>query len=193
MPNYKLTYFNIQGRGEIIRYLFAYMGVNYEDHRIEFSEWPTIKPCIPYGQLPVLEIDGVIFNQSLAIGRYLARKAGLAGKSDLDELRVDAILDSIDDFVSQFPWREADDAKTKQKEYMANFAPQLLSNLEKTLGDKSWLVGDSVTWADFYWDTCSDGLENYVPGFAKEYPKLLALKGRVKSIPAIAAWVKKRP
>ncbi|MEE6460666.1 hypothetical protein FKM82_001060 [Ascaphus truei] len=195
MPNYKLTYFNIRGRGELIRYLFAYMDTAYEDHRITFSDWPAIKSSIPYGKLPILEIDGEVFHQSLAIGRYLAREAGLAGKSNLDQARIDGILDSIDDFLLVFPWRDADETKQKQRqeEYLANFAPELLSNLEKCLGDKLWFVGNSVTLADLFWDICSDTLEVYKPGFAQNYPKLLSVKDKVKSIPAIAAWIKKRP
>ncbi|XP_053559408.1 hematopoietic prostaglandin D synthase [Bombina bombina] len=195
MPNYKLIYFNFRGRGEIIRYLFAYLNQEYEDRRIEFPDWPAIKPTIPYGKLPVLEIDGVIYHQSLAVGRYLAKKAGLAGKSDLEQLRVDAIIASIDDFISEFPWEAENEAekKRKQTEYVAKVAPDVLSSLEKSLGDHVWFVGDSVTWADFSWDICSDGIEGYVPGFADKYVKLKALKERVKAIPAIAAWVKKRP
>ncbi|KAM8940028.1 hematopoietic prostaglandin D synthase isoform 2-T2 [Pelodytes ibericus] len=190
MPNYKLIYFNLKGRGELIRYIFAYMNVDYEDKRIEFSEWPAIKSTIPYGQLPVLEIDGVIYHQSLAIGRYLAREAGLTGKTNLDDILVDAILDSIDDFISAFPWSDPDEAT---KEYLEKNIPVLLSNLEKSLGDKQWFVCDSVTWADFFWDTFSDMIEGFSPGFTKKYPKLQALKERVKSIPTIAAWLKKRP
>lgn len=44
MPQYKLTYFNLRGRAEISRYLFAYSGKKYEDHRIEAADWPKIKP-----------------------------------------------------------------------------------------------------------------------------------------------------
>lgn len=45
MPNYKLTYFNFKGRGEILRYIFAYKNTPYEDNRIEYSEWPAHKAC----------------------------------------------------------------------------------------------------------------------------------------------------
>lgn len=44
MPQYKLTYFNLRGRAEISRYLFAYAGKKYEDYRIEAADWPKIKP-----------------------------------------------------------------------------------------------------------------------------------------------------
>ncbi|XP_063314689.1 hematopoietic prostaglandin D synthase [Pelobates fuscus] len=195
MPTYKLTYFNFKGRAELIRYIFAYKNTEYEDVRIEFSEWPALKPSIVYGQLPILEIDGVVYHQSIAIARYLAKQAGLVGKTDLDNLRIDALIDSFDDFISAFPWSEPDEAKKKQKqeEYIKNGSPTLLAALEKSLGDKTWFAGDYVTWADFYWDTFSDGLEAFDPNFAKNLPNLQALKKRVQSIPSIASWLERRP
>ncbi|XP_056423418.1 hematopoietic prostaglandin D synthase [Hyla sarda] len=190
MPNYKLTYFNFKGRAEILRYLFAYTNTEFEDHRIEYKDWPSCKDSYPFGKLPVLEIDGTVYYQSLAIGRYLAKKAGLAGKTDLDDLRIDAILDTIDDFVSRFPWDAADQEK---KEYIDKFGGTVLSGLAKELGDNKWFLGKYVTWADFFWDICSDGIIYYQPDFSKDYPNLLSLKKRVKELPEIAAWIKRRP
>ncbi|XP_040274165.1 hematopoietic prostaglandin D synthase-like [Bufo bufo] len=190
MPSYKLTYFNLRGRGEIIRYLFAYTNTEFEDHRIEFKDWPAHKDSYPFGKLPVLEIDGTVYNQSHAIGRYLAKKAGLTGKTDLDDLRIDAILDNIDDFVSLYPWGE--DVQ-EMKKYIDKCAGPFLSALEKTLGDNKWFVGDYVTWADFSWDIGSDIIEIDHPGFCKDYPKLLSLKQKVKELPEIAAWIERRP
>ena len=43
MTNYKLTYFNVTALGETIRYLFSYAGVEFEDNRIDFEDWPKIK------------------------------------------------------------------------------------------------------------------------------------------------------
>ncbi|VDO85507.1 unnamed protein product [Heligmosomoides polygyrus] len=54
---------------------------------------------MPFGQLPVLEIDGKQLAQSLAIGRYLARKFGYAGKSEFEEAVADSILDQSKDFL----------------------------------------------------------------------------------------------
>jgi hypothetical protein len=44
-PTYKLTYFNVKGLGEPIRFLLSYGGVEFEDHRLEGEEWPKLKPC----------------------------------------------------------------------------------------------------------------------------------------------------
>ncbi|XP_019408970.1 PREDICTED: hematopoietic prostaglandin D synthase isoform X2 [Crocodylus porosus] len=195
MLNYKLTYFNMRGRGEIIRYLFAYSGIKYEDNRIEWADWPNIKPTIPFGKVPILEIDGVIIHQSLAIARYLAKENGVAGKTPLEQALVDAIVDTIDDFMSMFPWAEKDhDVKKRAfNDLLTNVAPGLLQDLENFLGNKNWLVGESVTWADFYWDVCSTTLLSLKSDLEDSNPKLWVLKRRVQALPAVAAWIQQRP
>ena len=44
-PAYKLTYFNVRGLGEPIRFLLSYGGIEFEDHRIAIEDWPQLKPC----------------------------------------------------------------------------------------------------------------------------------------------------
>ena len=39
----KLTYFNGRGRAEVSRLILAHAGVEYEDKRVEFSEWAALK------------------------------------------------------------------------------------------------------------------------------------------------------
>ena len=57
----------------------------------------SLKPALPYGQLPVLEVDGVTICQSMAIARYLANEFGLAGNSSLVRAQVDEVVDVIND------------------------------------------------------------------------------------------------
>src|SRR5262245_47999510 len=70
----------------------------------------------PYGQLPVLSVDGVDIAQSFAIARFLARRygemtvfvfetyaiySGLAGKDDIESAKLDSIADSQKDFMNE--------------------------------------------------------------------------------------------
>lgn len=43
MAEYKLTYFNLKGLGESIRYIFAYANVPFDDNRIAKESWPALK------------------------------------------------------------------------------------------------------------------------------------------------------
>jgi len=44
MTNWKLTYFNARGGGEVIRLVFAAADVKYEDIRITQEQWKELKP-----------------------------------------------------------------------------------------------------------------------------------------------------
>ena len=52
----------------------------------------------PFGQVPILEYEGAIITQSIAIARFLAKKADLYGKDDVTQARADMIVDYVTDF-----------------------------------------------------------------------------------------------
>ncbi|KAK5974147.1 Glutathione S-transferase [Trichostrongylus colubriformis] len=76
MAQYKLTYFNGRGAAEIIRQLFVVAEKDYEDIRISGEDWPKHKAAMPFGQMPVLDVDGKKLGQSYSIARYLAKQFG---------------------------------------------------------------------------------------------------------------------
>lgn len=52
---------------------------------------------MPFGQMPVLEIDGKKTHQSLAICRYLGKLYGIAGDSEWEALQIDIMVETISD------------------------------------------------------------------------------------------------
>lgn len=74
MVQYKLYYFNLKGRAEIVRLVFAAAGQDYEDIRFERDQWSEYKDKSPLGQCPFIEVcdDGKVFtlSQSVSIARY---------------------------------------------------------------------------------------------------------------------------
>nr|CAH7720535.1 unnamed protein product [Callosobruchus chinensis] len=96
-PAYKLTYFNVTALGEPIRFLFSYGGIDFEDCRFNHEQWPQYKPNMPFGQVPVLEHEGKMAHQSLAIARYAAKQVKLVGKDDWEDLEIDSAVDTVND------------------------------------------------------------------------------------------------
>merc|ERR1712127_878081 len=89
------TYFNMRGRAEPTRLILAQAGAEYEEVRIPWGgftpseEWLKVKPSVPMGQVPFMEVDGKMICQSMAIARYCAKKYGLAGATDLEAALAD--------------------------------------------------------------------------------------------------------
>lgn len=52
---------------------------------------------MPYGMLPVLEIDGKPIAQSNAVARYLAREHNLTGKDEWESMLCDVLVDTLGD------------------------------------------------------------------------------------------------
>uniref|UniRef100_H2ZGW2 glutathione transferase n=1 Tax=Ciona savignyi TaxID=51511 RepID=H2ZGW2_CIOSA len=103
MTSYKLYYFNARGRAESTRLLFAAAGVAYEDYRYEREEWGIAKPSMPFGQLPVLEVNGTKYGESAAINRYLAKKFNMMGKDDESALRIDSYAELLYGLIPKLP------------------------------------------------------------------------------------------
>nr|AEB91976.1 glutathione S-transferase sigma 4 [Locusta migratoria] len=198
-PKYKLSYFPIMGLAEPIRFLLSYGKIEFEDERFESDQWASVKPSTPFGQAPVLEIDGKKTWQSVAICRYLGKLVGLAGANDWENLQIDMAVDTISDIRSKIAsyGYEADPAlKEKKKAAVVNEAlPFLLTRLDKLVKDNGgYLANGKLSWADLYFVGIL-GYTNYVSGLdlTKDYSNLSALKNKVLEIPAIKEWVAKRP
>jgi len=210
MTKYKLTYFNFRCRAEVCRYLFALAGVEFEDHRLDWNDWLSGKIDkkslgLPFGQLPVLSIDGVNYSQSLSLERYLAEKFGFAGKTDEDKLRADMIAHCVEDvllavdvyFMEKDPIAKVNIEKKFKEEKMHPFLINFENMIKENGGGDGYVIGDSLTRADL---SLVQLVRNYLPMIGQEpsdyvdgYPKLYALVRRVEKDPKIAAWYKKRP
>ena len=92
MPKLKLTYFDFHGgRAEPVRLALHIGGVAFEDHRFTFAEFAEIRKTTPFGQVPVLHVDGVQVTQSDAILRYAGKLAGLYPTEPVQALFCDEV------------------------------------------------------------------------------------------------------
>lgn len=71
----------------------------------------TSSKGMPMNALPCLSVDGKRVNQSLACCRYLSRELGLSGANDWENLQIDTVADTVNDFrlskgsLKVFFWR----------------------------------------------------------------------------------------
>lgn len=206
MPKYTLHYFPGRARAEIARLIFAVAGVEYEDHRIEKADWcSTWKPKFPFGQLPVLEVDGVYLNQSKTIAAYLAREFGVAGTTNLEQAQCQALSETVDDMITglydiMFMQDEAEKAK-KALEFrngrLKNFMELFDAYYSKQIGAEGFLVGNKMTYGDLVmfdiWDRlCQIPMLDLAPLLA-EHARVTAHRDKIAALPAVKAWLDKRP
>ncbi len=157
-PKPILYYFDLHGRGESIRLLFAHAKVDYEDKRIQFNDWPALKAenKFEFGQIPALKVGDKYLSQQLAILRYLGKKHGYY-PTDVDEAYlVDSILDAGMDFYNPYVpyfFAQGDEAKKAEREKFYKNVPGFLKVFEARIKSnpksQEFMVGDKWTIADF--------------------------------------------
>ncbi|XP_076294013.1 glutathione S-transferase-like [Lasioglossum baleicum] len=198
MPTYKLTYFPITALAEPIRFLLSYGGAEFEDHRLDADEWPKLKSEMPFGQVPVLEIDGKKVNQSTAISRYLAKQFGLAGKNDWEALEIDIAVDTIHDVrlrIAVYGYETNEITKAEKLNIIKDQVPYYLERLDAQVKKNGgYFVGGALSWADLTFVGLLEYL-NYMMKYdiIENYKNLKQLEQTVLNVPAIKSWVAKRP
>ncbi|GJQ68763.1 putative glutathione S-transferase, C-terminal domain [Trypoxylus dichotomus] len=197
--NIKLTYFNGRWIAEVTRFLLKYGNVEFEDCRIQQKDWSKIKPTVPFGTLPIYEEDGKVISQSVAIARHVAKKVGLTGATDWENLEIDSIVDTINDLKKTIIgiFEEKDDKKKqKLKEtHVTETIPFYLGKLE-TIAERNggFLVAGKLTWADFFFTTTSDIFQVLLgEDVVRNYPYLVEVKENVLNLPEIKSWIDSRP
>ncbi|XP_072391076.1 glutathione S-transferase-like isoform X1 [Diabrotica undecimpunctata] len=195
---YKLTYFDITGKAEPIRLLLSYGEIPFEDKRVEFGEWPKIKPTTPLGQVPVLEVDGKAIPQSTAICRYLASILKLDGKDAKENLALDVALETLFDLQklgTEIKY-ENDAAKKNEKvEKLKQVLPVYFGKLDEYAKKHNGYVAyDRISWADILFVCVYEVLVNAVGKEAvAAYPSLQQVKKNVLAAKGINKWIKNRP
>jgi glutathione S-transferase len=189
-----LTYFDVRGRGEVIRLILEATATPYRERRIGVHEWAAVKPTMPFGQVPLYQEGDLVIPQSHAIYRYLARKHGLYGKDERERVRCDIVEEAFVDAqntLGGFFWN----AKFHElrSEFERTTLVDLMRRLDQLLvqnerGRGHW-VGQALTYVDF----CAWHFLDYVRPFSQrtleEFEVLYAFKQRIEALPRIAAYL----
>jgi glutathione S-transferase len=197
----KITYFDISGRAEPVRWALHIGGIEFEDHRVSFPQWAEIKSSTPFGACPVLEVDGVVFSQSGAQLRYAGKLAGLYPACNLAALKVDEIVDILEDFaVALTPSFKEQDPEKKlalRKDLAEKYFPDVFPKFEKVLernGSSPYATGADLTIADLklanFFNWFKLGVLDGIPAdIADSYPRIVAARDAVNNHPKVVEWV----
>lgn len=64
------------------------------------ATWGPLKESTPWGQVPLLEVDGQMLAQTGAINAYVARELGLSGADAFAAAKVDEFCDTVEECVN---------------------------------------------------------------------------------------------
>jgi glutathione S-transferase len=134
------------------------MGLPYEivglDHPNQDLDSPTYRALNPFGQIPVIDDDGVVVTESGAILLYLARKSGklmprdLAGEAQVLRWTI-AALSSIELPILSLWFVNLTGGKgTKPSEALQGWAQMRLEQLDGWLANRQFIATDDFTVAD---------------------------------------------
>ncbi|CAB3230546.1 unnamed protein product [Arctia plantaginis] len=200
MPKVVFRYFPAKGMGEGSRLLLAYGGQQFEDVRIAPENWPQYKSKTVFGQMPILEIDGKQYAQSVAISRYLGRKYGVAGDNEEEAFEIDQNVDFLNDIrlkaASIYNEPDATIKANKQADAEKNVYPDLLDKLNSIIvKNKGHIAAGKLTWGDFLFAGIYDFLKVLLqkPDLDKKYPAFKQVVDNVYSIPKVKAFADAAP
>jgi glutathione S-transferase len=218
-PQLRLTYLDFKGHGEAIRLALAMGGLEFEDRRVSYSDIERMRGegSLPYGQVPLLEIDGAPYNQYAALLHWAGEKAGLYPAAEAARLRVDGALVCLSDLNKDLAsvWygnvlgRNPQTGKLctdtalsqKQKDAVARhlnaeLLPARLGQLERAAlsSDGPFLCGASLTIADLQLYVVASGLldgshcEGIKPAILEGCTRLREIVKLVGEHPRVAQW-----
>jgi len=182
------------GNTRDLRVLWALeeIGLRYEivgiDHPRHDLDSPEYRALNPFGQIPMIDDDGVVVTESGAIVLYLARKSGklmprdLAGEAQVVRWSI-AALSSIEvPVLSRWFVNLNDGRGTKPSEALKAWANMRLEQLDGWLANRTFVATDDFTVADILMTHVLDAGTD--AELIKPYANLLAYRARCTDRPA---------
>ncbi|XP_028621692.1 glutathione S-transferase alpha-4-like [Grammomys surdaster] len=196
----QLYYFQGRGRVESIHWLLAVAGVEFEEEFLETREqYEKLQKDghLLFGQVPLVEMDGMLLTQTKAILSYLAAKHNLYGEDLKERVRIDMYVDRIQDLmmmkIAGAPFKAPQEKEesyalivTKAKTRYFPVFEKIIMNfyILKDHGE-AFLVGNQLSWADKQLLEAILMVEELSAPVLSDFPLLQAFKTRISNIPTI--------
>jgi len=194
-----LGYWKLRGVGQQIRFLLEHVGETYDEkfyHPENMEEWLNEKftlgldfPNLPY------YIDGDLkLTGSIAIMKHIARKHKLADSLSESE---QCVLDMVENTVYDILWvgfvgvcYGKGDYETDRVEYVETYMPTKLKMLSDFLENKKFILGDKITFLDFYLYEVLYAHSLFAPEVFSKFQKLGEFLKTIENLPAISSYLK---
>ena len=168
------------------------IGLPYEivgmDHPNHDLDSPAFRALNPFGQIPVIDDDGVVVSESGAILLYLARKSGklmpldLAGEAQVLRWSFTALTTIEVPALSLWFVNLMGGKGTKPSDALQGWAEMRLKQLDGWLTDRQFIATEDFTVADILMTHVLDvGADQEM---VKQYPNILAYRARCTERPA---------
>lgn len=192
----KLYHVSLSGHAHRARLLISLLGLPHELVEVDIAagdnKTPEFLALNPFGQVPVLEDDGVVVADSNAILVYLAKKTGRTDWLPEDARGAAAVQRWLSVAAGEIAYGPAAarlvtvfGAKFNPEEVIAR-AHLILGRLESHLAGRTWLVGDAPTIADVaIYSYVARAPEGNVD--ISGYPQVNALLRRIEALPGFVA------
>ena len=193
-------------RAEMSRMALFIGGIEFEDLRPSREEITKMRTegIFPFGQFPVLQVDGNTIAQTGAIARYCGKLSGLyPTENDFNAAKVDEVIDLATDITVKIRPALIEKDTEKRMEMRSKLSetvlPQWLRFMETLLEDNGktgYFVDDSLTVADLAaWRLCgwiSGGIIDGIPETILDgFPLLNAHQNHISNLPNVAEWLEK--
>mmetsp|Transcript_29806 Transcript_29806/g.48647 ORF Transcript_29806/g.48647 Transcript_29806/m.48647 type:complete len:233 (-) Transcript_29806:65-763(-) len=205
----RLTYFPVMAHGlapALVCEMSGLPWVGPRDTGFTRESWPALKATgkCPFGQLPLLEVDGMNIGQMTAIVNYIGKKAGTEG-TGFDFVMSQQLLAEAEDLYNslqkfQPTWNVALGEQAKDglsikgtaeqyAKFWKEYVPTQLDKLNSLLAGKSRFtstgrtVGEIVLWAILHqMKLCKPEMYDATPDLAKFYTEIEAEPGVQKVV-----------
>mmetsp|Transcript_10461 Transcript_10461/g.14780 ORF Transcript_10461/g.14780 Transcript_10461/m.14780 type:complete len:254 (-) Transcript_10461:48-809(-) len=218
----EIKYFNARGRAETSRILLEIASQKYTDTRYDFDMKAFKSPdfekakegdelVMSLKKLPALVTpEGEVIGQSRSMERYISKKFGLMGSTDVEEAYIDCITEHCRDVndgaarkgFSAFTKGKSDEEKAAARaEWFDTDLPAFLEKIEGVLEitstEKGYSVGSKTSYADVVifamLRDCSPADLESTTKASEKCLLLNAIASRVESDDKVSKWLKNRP
>lgn len=190
-----LGYYNTRGLAETIRTLLSHLEVEYEDRLYDPSlsienpeswEYSKFNLGFDFPNLPYIIDNNFKLTQSKAILQYICRKyrPEYLGNSIQEQATVNMLGDLCHDLNLDVSAPTFNPEWHSLKHSVLEKASQTLNLLNSFLENKQFLLGDCITWPDFYLYEILSKIEA-LQSSSLTYNNLSSFMQRFKNLPHI--------